>query len=392
MTRETDVDVAIVGARCGGSALARLLAAEGVRVVVIDRATFPSDTQSTHSISAHGSLLLQRWGLLDRVRATGVPNPRVMGVRVGAVDLPEVQSFSEELGSLAPRRTVLDALLVDAAREAGAQVWEGTTMRDVVVEDGRISGLRCDTPAGEMLVRAAVVVGADGSHSSVARAVGADAYDVRPSNLGGVYAYFAHSGLTHNELGITAGNVSLAFVTNDDLVCVAVGTYDSQARDLAAGGDDAFMRIVATASPRTADALGHARRATRFSLYRAQPGRFMTPYGPGWALVGDAGHYKDPFSGQGIADAFLSAQLLSDALRAGLGGERPLDDALSDFHRVRDECAADMHDITAQLSSMAWTDEEVVGLFLRYKDAVVATDERVRGLGAPRPLTSQVTR
>ena len=380
MTRQVDVDVVVVGARCGGSALARLLAAAGLRVVAIDRAAFPSDTQSTHCIAGHGVRLLHRWGLLDRVLSTGVPTPRAVGIRVGSVDLPAVPMSSDGVGSLAPRRTVLDALLVDAARDEGAEVWENATLRDLLVDEGRVAGVLCDTPSGPCVVRAALVVGADGSRSSVARIVGAEAYDVRPSNLGGVYAYFADSGLQHNELGMAAGNVSLAFVTNGNLACVAAGTFDDRARELAAGGDDAFRQVILAASPRVAEALSGASRVTRFSVYRAQPGRFRTASGPGWALVGDAGHYKDPFTGQGMADAFLSAQLLSEAVIDGLGGARPFDSALADFRDARDELASEMHDITGRLSAMTWTDEEVVALFLRFRDAAAATDRRVQAL------------
>src|SRR4051812_17481405 len=123
-----DVDVVVVGARCAGAALARLLAEQGMRVVAIDRASFPSDTVSTHSIAWHGTVLPDHWGLLDPLRATGAPNGQVMGAKLGSLEL-ELPAPAGSHGWIAPRRTVFDSLLVDAARAAGAHVWEETTLR-----------------------------------------------------------------------------------------------------------------------------------------------------------------------------------------------------------------------------------------------------------------------
>lgn len=373
-------DVVIVGSRCAGAPLARLLAQAGLDVVVVDRAAFPSDTVSTHSIAGHGSRLLERWGLRDRVLATGVPNPHTMGVRAGAVDLPELPPIAGSLGSLSPRRTVLDALLLDSAREAGADVWERAPVRALMRNATSVTGVLCTKEGKDVEVLAPVVIGADGRHSQVARAVDAAWYDVRPSNLGGVYAYYADTGLEHNEVGLADKCVTLAFVTNDDLTCVAVGMADDRAREVSAGGDEAVLEIARRSAPRVAHALEHSHRVGRFTAYRAEPARFVQSFGPGWALVGDAGHYKDPISGQGIADAFVSAQLLSEAIIDGLGGAVPIETAMDAYQSLRDSATAAVHDVTARLSLMGWSDDEVVHLFLEYKDAVAAADKRVRAM------------
>lgn len=212
---------------------------------------------------------------------------------------------------------------------------------------------------------------------------------MRPSNLGGVYAYYADTGPTQNEIGVGVGNVTLAFVTHDDLACVAVGTHDERARDVAAGGDHAVRAIARRSSSRVAAALEGARRVGRFTAYRAEPGRFAQPFGPGWALVGEAGHYKDPISGQGIADAFFSAQVLHDALVDGLGGARPLREAMRAYQTLRDAASTTMHDVTARLSSMAWSEDEAVRLVLEYKDAATAADVRVESYLAGAPAAAQ---
>lgn len=377
MTRRCDV--VVVGGRCAGAATARLLAQQGLDVVVVDRAAFPSDTLSTHSIAGHGIELLRQWGLLDAVLATGVPNPRSVGFAVGGMDLPTVPVPEESLGTLAPRRTVLDHLLLDAARDVGVEAWTSTPMTALLRDGAAVRGVRCRRPKGvEVDVVAPLVIGADGAHSRVATEVGATRYHVRPSRLGGVYAYYEGTGLEQSELGLRPGALSLAFPTNDDLTVIAVGTHDDRFGEVVAGGDRAVLQLARQASPRIADGLERAVRRTRFHAYRPQDNRFVTPHGPGWALVGDAGVYLDPITGQGIANAFLSAALLSDALVDGLGGAVPLSERLERFHRERDALLDEIHATTSDASSLAWDDDAIVATVLRYRAAVDATLADVR--------------
>jgi len=354
---EDRYDVVVVGARCAGSATARLLAQQGRRVLLVDRASFPSDTLSTHAMGAHGIELLERWGLLDRVLATGAPVASTVGMRLGDIDLPEIPHHSPRR-ALSPRRTVLDHLLVEAAREEGVEVREGVAVRDVVREAGRVVGVATDT--GD--VRADLVVGADGVGSLIARAVGAARYDERPSNISGVYAYIGGTGMHHNELGLADQQFGLAFPANDGLVCVGVGAHTDKLPRLLRGGEAAFQDLLDSVAPRTAAAVRRGTRVTRFHVFRGRPGFFNAPAGPGWALVGDAGHYKDPALGQGMADAFLSAHLLADALAA--------DAAPSDHHERRDATFREMYELTHEVATLEWSNGDLLDIFGRFRAAI----------------------
>ena len=169
-----DYDAIVVGARCAGSPTAMLLARRGYRVLLVDRATFPSDTTSTHMVHAPGVAALRRWGLLDLVTAAGTPPVPGYDCDFGGVRITgSPQPADGVTTGYAPRRSVLDTLLVDAASVAGAEVREGFTMSTLVVEDGRVAGIRGHTADGTSVVeQARVVVGADGWNSRVARAVG----------------------------------------------------------------------------------------------------------------------------------------------------------------------------------------------------------------------------
>ena len=174
-------DVIVVGARCAGSPLAMLLARRGHRVLLVDRATFPSDTVSTHVIHPPGVAALRRWGLLDRVVATGCPPVGRYSFDLGPVALAGAPGTADDPYAYAPRRILLDKILVDAAAAAGAEVREGFTVEEVLVFDGRVTGVRGRDRSGRSIVeRSRVVVGADGRNSLVAKAVRAPRYEERP--------------------------------------------------------------------------------------------------------------------------------------------------------------------------------------------------------------------
>src|SRR5919197_1835173 len=168
-------DVIVVGARVAGSSTAMLLARRGLKVLVVDRASFPSDTLSTHQVQLPGIAKLRRWGLLERVAASGAPPTRHVVFDQGAVTLDgHYPEFDGVEALYSPRRTVLDKLLVDAAREAGAEVREGFVVEELLADGGRVAGVRGREKGGvDAVERARLVVGADGKHSLVARTVGA---------------------------------------------------------------------------------------------------------------------------------------------------------------------------------------------------------------------------
>ena len=170
-------DAIVVGARCAGSPTAMLLARRGYRVLVVDRATFPSDTISTHLIHPPGVAALRRWGLLDRLLATGCPPIGTYSFDFGPFTSSGSPGTTDEPLAYAPRRTALDKLLVDAAGQAGAEIREGFTVEGLEIDDGRVTGIRGHSQGGKNIIeRARTVIGADGRHSLVAEAVGAAQY------------------------------------------------------------------------------------------------------------------------------------------------------------------------------------------------------------------------
>ncbi|HCO04009.1 MAG TPA: oxidoreductase, partial [Actinobacteria bacterium] len=165
-------DAIVVGARCAGSPAAMLLARKGYRVLVVDRATFPSDTISTHVVQPQGVAALKGWGLLDRLTVTGCPPIDTYAFDFGPFTISGAPGTDDSPVAYSPRRTVLDKLLVDAASDAGAEVREAFTVEEVVVEDGCVVGVRGHAKGGQSVMeQARVVVGADGLHSLVAQTV-----------------------------------------------------------------------------------------------------------------------------------------------------------------------------------------------------------------------------
>jgi flavin-dependent dehydrogenase len=361
-------DAIVVGARCAGSSTARLLAQQGLSVLVVDRAAFPSDTVSTHCVGSPGVALLKRWGLFDRMMATNVTNPKTFGLRIGDMELGDAIPVPEDShGTISPRRTVLDKLLIDAAVEEGATVRESVTVKDVIVEGGRVVGIRghdADNKAIEE--RATIVIGADGIHSFVAKAVGAEEYDSRPSRGSGTYAYWSGTNLDLPNLAFSVGYFGFSFPTNDGLVCMGAAKDDDFFADVTGGGDESVLTTLEKASPRLAEQMRGAKRETRYFAFRAQPGVFRKAFGDGWALVGDAGIYKDPVTGHGITDAFVQAQMLADAVTSGLGGTEAMPTALAGFERRRDDFTREIYDITQEIASLSWTEESLLGIFLRF--------------------------
>ena len=136
--------------------------------------------------------------------------------------------------------------------------------------------------------------------------------------------------------------------------------------DVTGAGDESIVATLEQASPRLAEQMRGATRETRYFAFRAQPGMFRKAYGDGWALVGDAGIYKDPVTGHGITDAFVQAEMLADAVASGLGGGEPIATALAGFERRRDDFTREIYDITQEIASLAWTEESLLGIFMRF--------------------------
>jgi flavin-dependent dehydrogenase len=345
-------DVIVAGARCAGSPTAMLLARRGYRVLVVDRAAFPSDTISTLVIHATGVAALRRWGLLDEVVASGCPPVERYTFDFGPFVIAGTPYPSDESSTAyAPRRTVLDKILLDAAANAGAEVRERFTLDEVLVEDGAVVGIRGHGPAGAAVSeRARVVVGADGWNSVVARAVGAERYHEKPVLDVAFYTYW--SGLPVDGLTtILRGDRGLAAIpTNDDLTLVLAGCPYAQAGEFRGDVETNYLAAIDRV-PEFAERLRAARREDRFHA-GGVPNFFRKPFGPGWVLVGDAGYTKSPVTAQGISDAFASAELCAAALDQVLGGSQPFDKAMGDYQRRRDTSALPLYEFTTQLATL----------------------------------------
>jgi 2-polyprenyl-6-methoxyphenol hydroxylase-like FAD-dependent oxidoreductase len=325
-----------------------LLARKGYNVLVVDRTSFPSDTISTHLVHRPGVEALERWGLLDRVVATSCPP-----IDTYMFDFGPFAITGKPGTAYAPRRTALDEILVEAASQAGAEVRQGFTVESLVFDDdGRVTGIRGhEKGGGTVTERSQLVAGADGRFSLVADAVEAEEYDTKPKLLAAYYSYW--SGLPMNGRFETWDRPERGFAawpTNDDLTLVIAGwPY----REFEARKNDVERHFLETVEvvPEFAERLRAAKREERF-VGQAVAGWYRTPYGAGWALVGDAGYNKDFITAQGIHDAFLDAELCASALDEAFSGTRPFEETMEDYRAVRDTRTKAMYELTADLASL----------------------------------------
>ncbi len=344
-------DAIVVGARCAGSPTAMLLARKGYRVLALDRATFPSDTISTHLIHPPGVGALERWGLLDRVLATGCPPIHTYAFDFGPFTLAGSPESRDSAVAYAPRRTVLDELLVAAASEAGAEVRQGFTVEEVLLDAGRVTGIRGHSRGGASVTEhASVVAGADGLHSTVARAVRPAQYHEKPPLLAAYYTYW--SGLPMNgrfEVYVRPYCSFAAWPTNDGNTLVIAGWQYKEFEANKSDIEGNYHKVIDLA-PSFAERIRSARREERFAGM-AVPNYLRKPFGPGWALVGDAGYNKDFITAQGIQDAFRDAELCVAAMDESFSGARSFDAAMADYQSTRDQHVLPFYEFTAQLAS-----------------------------------------
>jgi 2-polyprenyl-6-methoxyphenol hydroxylase-like FAD-dependent oxidoreductase len=357
-------DAIVVGARCAGSPTAMLLARKGYRVLLLDRSSFPSDIMSTHYIQPPGIESLKRWNLLDQVVATGCPLIRSLRFDIGPIALEGFPICPDGIEfACAPRRTVLDEILVDAAVEAGAELRENFSVRELLFEDDRVVGIRGrDANSTIVAERARVVIGADGTHSFVARSVNAPEYEVRPAPACGYFAYF--SGISGDQLEWYPRRNDRRLValipTNGGHVVIVMApneTFPTFRNDIE-GNFFAALSLV----PGLVERVRAAKRDERFLGEGDQPNLFRRPHGPGWALVGDAGYYKDPITGQGIADAFRDAELLASALDSSFSGAQPLETTLASYEAARNRAVMPMYNYTYDMACLTPAPPEFIAL------------------------------
>jgi flavin-dependent dehydrogenase len=380
-------DAIVVGARCGGSPTAILLARHGYRVLLVDRARFPSDTVSTHFIWPPGVACLKRWGLLERVLATNCPVIRTIGLDLGEFQLTgDPPPFDGVAEMCAPRRTVLDKLLLDAAAEAGAEVREEFTVTGLTSSAGRVTGIRGRAKGGaEIAELARIVIGADGRNSLVARTAHPEEYNVRPVLTCVIYAYWRDVAPHVPAIHPRPRRVVVSFPTNDGLTVTPVIFPRDELTTVRAS----LQRHVSDALGLVGDFAEPFRGGARVERIRGMgdlPNFFRRPYGDGWALVGDAGYHKDPILAQGISDAFRSAEWLADAVHAGFSGVRPLGDALAAYQRVRDEHFGPMYDLCCNMAALEPPPPEMQALYRALRDNPVERDRYFGTLGGTVPI------
>lgn len=356
-------DAIVVGARCAGSPAAMLLARKGYRVLLVDRSKFPSDMLSTHVVQPLGVAALKRWGLLDRVTATGCPPMHTYTFDFGPVRISGAPGNDGSPYAYCPRRTLLDKILLDGAAEAGAEIREEFSVDELLVDDGRVTGIRGHAKDGKAVTeRARVVIGADGRHSLLAKTLRPEQYNEKPPLQGGYYTYFSNLPVDGKfEIFIRPNCGFAAAPTNDGLTMVVVGWAIAEYEEKKKDYENNYRKTLEIV-PEFAERLHAARQEDRF--YGAvTPNFFRKPYGPGWALIGDAAYEKDPITAQGIADAFLDAERCVKALDETFSGSRSFEDAMAEYQRSRDEQVFPMYEFTCQLASMAPPPPEMQQLF-----------------------------
>jgi 2-polyprenyl-6-methoxyphenol hydroxylase-like FAD-dependent oxidoreductase len=366
-------DAVIVGARCAGAATAMLLAKAGLRVLVIDRQAYGSDTLSTHALMRPAVMQLSRWNLLEPLIRSGAPviNTTTFhyGERQVAIAIRREPGIP---GLIAPRRTLLDRILVNAARDAGATFLHDTSMRELTFDPhGRVRGVvLADATGRTQSVGAAHVIGADGFGSLVARLVEAPiiargrtsvahvfGYAPTPPGMSGYHWYFGAD--------VSGGLIP----TNDGLACIVVSIptslFDGGFRSNLAGGRQRALEALAPGL----GAYAAANDVERLKAFRGAPGRLRQAHGPGWMLVGDAGFFRDPLTSHGISDALRDAEGAATAIVSGR------DIALHHFQEERDSLVLPILAATDDISAFDWSLEELPERHKRFSDAMKAEVE-----------------
>ncbi len=346
-------DAIVVGARCAGSPTAMLLARAGHRVLLLDRAEFPSDTLSTHLIHQPGVAALARWGLLDRVRASGCPPLDQAVYQVAGIRLEGCgRGVDGQRAGYAPRRRVLDAILVDGAVAAGVEFRGRCSVSGLLHDDsGRVVGVQGRYRGHRFTERAPLVVGADGMRSTVARLCGARYTAADPRFTCAYYTYW--DGVPARfELYERPGSWVAAVPTNDGATLVLAYFPQSRFDEVRSDVHRAYLDQVRTTAPALFERMQGKRRTERLRGTGDQQNYFRQPAGPGWALVGDAGHHKDSITARGITDAFLQAESLVRHLADGLDDPERLDTALRSYTKDRDESLLEGYQATLNVAQL----------------------------------------
>lgn len=374
-------DAIIVGARCAGASTALLLARAGLKVLSIDRRPYGSDTLSTHALMRPAVLQLSRWGLLEPLLEAGTPIVEATTFHYGDEEITIPLNAGPDLpGLIAPRRTVLDRTLVDAARKAGAEFLHDMAVGDLFADTrGRVRGVEISGAGRAALqVSADIVVGADGIGSLVAKCCDAQllrsgavsaahVYGYAPVDPGAGYHWYFRDGI--------AGSL---IPTNDGLACIVASVptklFDQRFR---LGHARARTEVLEALSPALAEQASRAPKDARLQAFRGVPGYIRQAYGPGWALVGDAGFFRDPITSHGISDALRDAASLAHAVLDGSEA------AFAAWQQERDLFANQVLDTTDAIAGFDWTLADIGERHRRFSAVMKAEVQTLAGQPMP---------
>ena len=397
-------DVVVVGGRVAGASSALLLARAGARVALVERSRAGTDTLSTHGLMRAGVLQLSRWGLLDQVVAAGTPaiGRTLFHYADGRCVRVSIRPSSGVDALYAPRRYLLDRLLVDAAQQAGADVLHETSVtalrRD---EQGRVRGVRAVGRGGRAIeLRAPMTVGADGVRSTVAELTRAAITRQGRSSSAVLYRYVSGLSADGYEWAYGGGAAAGLIPTNDGETCVFVSTTPERMRALRrTGTEHALSALLARAAPALLDRVASATPAGRVHGWGGVPGYVRRSSGPGWALVGDAGYFKDPITTHGMTDAMRDAELLAGEILESNAGGLPEAVALARYQTTRDRLSSEFFAVTEDVARYDWDMDGVQTLLRRVSSAMSdevdylqALPDRRIGPGVPAPVLADSRR
>jgi flavin-dependent dehydrogenase len=385
-------EVVVVGGRVAGASVAFLLARAGVRVALIERSRYGTDTLSTHGLMRAGVLQLSRWGLLSQVVAADTPaidNTLFHYGNGGSVRV-SVRRSSGVDALYAPRRYLLDRILVDAAAEAGADVLHETTVTALLRDaDGRVTGVRGGGRAGHaMELAASITVGADGIRSTVAHQARAAVVRHGRSCSAILYRYVSGMSVDGYEWAYGLGAAAGLIPTNKGETCVFVSTSPQHMRNVRRMGiEHAFSVLLARAAPALLDPVLAAARSGRIHGWAGTPGYVRQSWGSGWVLVGDAGYFKDPITTHGMTDALRDAELLADRLVESMAGALPASVAFARYQATRERLSSEHFAATDDVAAYDWDTDGVQALLRRVSSAM---NDEVKYLQARIGMPSRV--